>query len=150
MNELQTGLYKTGVRIFEDLGFMLPSLAIENPADEELEAAVTVDFFGPVNGTMLLMLRGRVLSELTSNMLGEDGPPTLLQQQDALREVANVICGNFLPQIGGVDAVFDIGPPKILETRFFKPESFGNPIAVQTIELESGRADLHLFDAGSN
>jgi CheY-specific phosphatase CheX len=33
------------------------------------------------------------------------------QQKDALKEATNVVCGNFLPEIAGPEAVFHIDAP---------------------------------------
>jgi chemotaxis protein CheY-P-specific phosphatase CheC len=89
------------------------------------EAAVTgvqVTFSGPQQGKLLLVVSSAVLAELAANMLGlDDGEtPPEDQQKDALREAVNVICGNLLPRIGGVEAVFDIQPPAILDSAAVK------------------------------
>lgn len=146
MNSLQTHLFEVGLQIFQDLGFLLPSSDLdEEQANAELEAAVTVEFRGPTEGMILLTLSGQVLSGLTSNMLGEDNPTTTEQQLDALKEMANVICGNLLPYIGSPGDVFDIKPPQICDLAALKRESGDKQVIHQAIGLENGRADIQLF-----
>lgn len=103
----------------EQLAFIF-SFPEEADSTAILESEITgaqVAFSGPRQGELLLVVSSSVLPELAANMLGlEDGEVVLEdQQKDALKEVVNVICGNLLPHIGGVDAVFDIQPPAILD-----------------------------------
>ena len=130
---------------------MLPSAeAGGEKTDFSPEAAVAIDFSGPIKGMMLIILRGRILSALTGNMLGDDAPPTQFQREDALRELANVICGNLLPHLGGSDAVFDIGIPQVRDVHNIQHCRLGEPAIRQEVALEGGRADLQLFiTAGS-
>jgi len=60
-----------------------------------------VDFTGRFTGGMELALSASVLAELAANMLGAEEGTTLSadEQRDALRELANVVCGNLLPAI---------------------------------------------------
>jgi hypothetical protein len=146
MNRLQTSLFKAGLRVFEDLGFMLPNEDL-NPeqAGAEFEAGVSIDFYGPQNGTLILQIHGGILPILAANMLGEDEPPPFPQQQDALKELANVICGNLLPLISGTEAVFDLGEPRIREAPFEMDPKQPEAAAQKAIGLENGNAILWLF-----
>ena len=146
MSRFQTDLFNVSLQVFEDLGFLLPSTILnEEQKRATLDAGVTVEFSGPANGMVLLAVSGQVLSALAANMLGEDLPPPELQQQDALREVANVICGNLLPHIGGPDAVFDIRPPQIGDPRHLRDRIQGQLAAEQLIGVEEGQAKIQLF-----
>jgi len=145
MKRLQTDLFRAGLHVFEDLGFLLPSAEINaDQADAETQAAVTVTFSGPVDGMILLTLSGPILPVLTANMLGDELPTTEAQEIDALKEVCNVICGNLLPNLINEDAVFDIHPPQVTDVKSI--ESFlQKPFIHQAIGLEEGRADIWLF-----
>jgi CheY-specific phosphatase CheX len=75
-----------------------------------------VDFTGPFDGSLTITFSDELMSELAGNMLGtidvnEIAPE---QQDDALKELLNVICGNLLPQIAGNEAVFKVCSPRIL------------------------------------
>jgi CheY-specific phosphatase CheX len=145
MNQLQTSLFRAGLRVFEDLGFMLPTLELDSEqAAAGFHSAVSVNFRGPMKGTLLVSINGDILPTLASNMLGEDEFPSALQQEDALKELANVICGNLLPMIAGPAAVFDLSEPQLRASGDVPDQNL--PIAAKnSIGLEKGRADLLLF-----
>jgi CheY-specific phosphatase CheX len=91
---------------------------------------VAVPFTGPFDGTLTVAVSDGVMSELAANMLGiELRAIDASGRLDALKELANVICGNLLPAIAGTKPVFHIGAP--LE----------QPPACQTGEL-AGAASL--------
>src|SRR5512143_1549041 len=98
----------------EKLAFLFASPAEEAPAVEESELeSVRVDFSGAFTGSLELSLSVPVLAELSVNMLGA-GEGTALSaavQQDALKELANVVCGNLLPAIAGREKEFNIQVP---------------------------------------
>jgi CheY-specific phosphatase CheX len=145
MNQLQTSLFRAGLRVFEDLGFMLPTSELDSEqAAAGFHSAVSVNFSGPMRGALLVAINGDILPVLASNMLGENDAPSVLQQEDALKEVANVICGNLLPMIAGPAAVFDLGEPQLRASEDAPDRNL--PLAAkQAIGLENGRADLLLF-----
>lgn len=109
--------------------------------------AVGVRFSGAFSGTLTLKISNAVLPELAANMLGidESGPVGIDHQQDALREVANVICGRLLPLIGGKEAEFSIQQPVILDSKAaVKGCGYDGPIASVSLDLEAGGCDLVL------
>jgi len=74
-----------------------------------------VEFTGAFAGGMEMSLSGPVLSELAANMLGAVEGEALTpgeQLDNALKELANVICRNLLPAIGGDKAEFNIHAPQ--------------------------------------
>jgi len=78
--------------------------------------SASVDFTGDFSGTLFISVEDAVLTEIASNMLGlPDEPPTAVQKSDSLKEIANVICGNFLPAVAGSLPVFHIGAPAITQ-----------------------------------
>ncbi len=88
---------------------------LEDPPEEagsELQA-VRVAFSGPFCGEIELGLSLPVLEELAANMLGiEDGSEVSVEERhDALKELANIVCGNLLPAIGGCAVEFKIESP---------------------------------------
>jgi len=112
-------LMEIAAQTLEQLAFIF-SFPDDTDPDAIWEEAATgchVEFSGPSQGALLLLISNAAMPELTSNMLGmdEDEVPPEDQQHDALREALNVICGNLLPRIGGTEAVYDIQPPEILD-----------------------------------
>jgi CheY-specific phosphatase CheX len=101
----------------EKLAFLFsePLEARAGDAGPELEA-VEVRFAGPFSGAMELGMSGPVIDEAAVNMLGiEEGAELSAEQrQDAFKELANVVCGNLLPAIGGEAREFAVHPPRLL------------------------------------
>ena len=146
MNNLEATLYKTGAAIFEELVFMFPTEELEDEQrDAERRAAARVDFHGVVSGSLVVVACGEVLPQLAANMLGEDEEHTEQTQRDALGEVANIICGNLMPQIAGSQKIFRLDAPDV--TGALVPETGGGaqPSAEVRIGLDGGRADMLLF-----
>jgi CheY-specific phosphatase CheX len=143
MSEYDAPLAEVATRTLEEMCFFfaMPLLSDEQ-RDASADAAMTVRFRGPMSGQLVVRLCGGVLPMLASNMLGDaDGSPTM--QRDALGEVANVICGNLLPIIGGAsdEYVLESAQPTVVLDR-----GGVTPVASVKLGLEdSGRADLFLF-----
>ena len=118
---------------------------------EEDVTGCQVTFSGPSEGGLLVIISTAALPELTANMLGlDDGvAPPEDHQKDALREALNVICGNLLPRLGGVEAVFDIQAPEILgaetaRTQLEKIKSDPQGCASALLSLDDGECQLYL------
>jgi chemotaxis protein CheY-P-specific phosphatase CheC len=138
--KLEMELYKAATLTFEELGFLLPTQEIdEQQLNAQFEAAVSVNFEGPFSGKLFLRIFGGLLPIIATNMLGDDGIPSKNLQYDALGEIANVICGNMLPQIAGSDHIFHVSAPEIVDDIDLPP------IAEAHVGLGEGRADLLLF-----
>jgi hypothetical protein len=95
----------------ERLAFLFASPLEEVPvAGEAGLETVRVYFTGAFSGGLELSLSVPVLAELAANMLGAGEGVTLSPdaRRDALRELANVVCGNLLPAIAGRTQEFNI------------------------------------------
>jgi len=109
-----------------------------------VDGVVAVAFEGEARGGVVLQLSGGVLSAMAGNMLGLEEPASPADQRDALGEAANVICGNVLPRVAGVAAVFALGVPQHFPTWQAAIETIGSPDAHIALEVEGGRADVAL------
>jgi CheY-specific phosphatase CheX len=139
---MEQALYQAAILTFEELGFVFAMEEDENEALSNDESArVGVRFDGPFSGELVLRIEHEALSVIASNMLGEEGPlePELLQ--DVLGEIANVICGNALPEIAGRKTIFRLGSPEFQENIEIDEE----PAARAHLGLDEGRADVSLF-----
>lgn len=128
---------------FEELGLM----CVGAPCTERLPtaafaAAVRVHFTGARDGQLTLLVTDDVFHALAENMLGVEGARADTWRWDALGEMANVICGNVLPHVLGVQARLVLAPPVHV------PADTGaicTPNAAQIeMEVESGRARIVL------
>lgn len=122
----------------ERLAFLFASPVEEAPAADEPELeTVRVDFTGAFTGGLELSVSAPVLAELAANMLGA-GEGTALsadEQRDALKELANIVCGNLLPVIAGRATEFNIHAPDLAAADARRWE---DPVAVSHLVLENG------------
>ncbi|MEJ5358159.1 MAG: chemotaxis protein CheX [Desulfobacterales bacterium] len=127
--------------------FALDEPAAASPPTDP-EHRVQVAFRGPRRGMLEVALSAGALPELAANMLGVENPSELSadERTDALRELANVICGNLLPRLFGENAEFTLGTPVAL--REDAPEGAGGAAADCRLALENGACRVRLFLEG--
>jgi CheY-specific phosphatase CheX len=145
--QTEAALHRIAAQIFENLGFILSSREISQAQkDSPLEATVAVTFRGPFTGRLLIRIYGAVVPALAANMLGDDSAPSDEMQKDALKEVANVICGNLLPAIAGSTQVFDLDAPVVIAIPAGPPPADCGPLAAKAnLGLDFGRAEIELY-----
>lgn len=145
--DLAATMYKTGAEIFEDLVFMYPTRELEDDQRAAApRASAEVNFRGVINGKLVVTACGDVLPQLAANMLGDDEQHGEQTQRDALGEVANIICGNLLPEISDSKAVFQLDSPNVMQVADKGVSTRdAQPSAAIEIGLDGGRADLMLF-----
>jgi hypothetical protein len=142
---LSTSLAAAASETFESLAYLFAEDAV--PATSVATAAdgvVAVAFSGASHGGGVLQLSGGILPALAANMLGVDEATSVPEQQDALGEVANVICGNVLPRVAGTAAVFALGIPQRHADWASAVATLGAVSAQVRLELDGGRADVAL------
>jgi CheY-specific phosphatase CheX len=138
-------LYRKAALIFEELGFMMP----QSDNGQELpinSLCACVSFDGPFKGCLLVLLSPEALSMLSSNMLGRSYSQDEMVEQDALREIANVICGNSLPTIFEVKEPFRMESPKIFansDSLTIEPDF--SRIAQIGVPFDCGQSDIILY-----
>jgi CheY-specific phosphatase CheX len=136
----------------EKLAFLF-AFSDDERVNDGPEPAVTgrVDFNGYFSGVLMMRISQGAVAELAVNMLGLDDDSKISddEQQDAFKEMLNVICGNLLPAIAGDQREFSIGPPLILSEDETRVE-FGkkDPLCVARLMLEDGFCDLYFFPDG--
>jgi len=113
--------------------------------------AASVDFSGPFSGSLTVGVSANMLPAIASNMLGLDegeGAATPEQQRDALKELANVVCGNLLPKVAGTEVVFKIDAPEVVDAGRLEEKSGAEPVSRIRLILDEGRAEMALFVQG--
>ncbi len=151
-NKLAAALYQAASSSFEELAFFSTTAdgkVLENSDDTaNARTCAIISFSGSGTGTLVLIATDKMLPELAANMLGE--AETLLsvdEQKDALGELANIICGNVLPDVGGERAVFDLAPPSVTNyAGVLESAAMGlRPVATACLVFALGHAEAHLF-----
>ncbi len=140
-NRLTAELSEATSAAFEQVAFMVPTPA-PGATEPGALAGVAVDFRGPLCGRMVLALSRELLPALAANMLGED-QGTAEQQADALGEMANIICGAFLPAVGGSAGVYAITPPAPADVALERART--SAAARLDLAVEDGRAEVLVF-----
>ena len=149
-NKLDDILFEVAEGTFESLGFMLlmPEEEAEEGGEGDTGITAKITFAGPFADTLFLTVSSGMLGSLMVNMLGldEDDAGSPAQQEDALKELLNVVCGNVLPAVAGVEAVFDVQAGEILAEGGI-PETLDDrePAARARLNLDTGVARLSLF-----
>ena len=144
-NSLEKQLFQATALTFEGLGFLMvaPDLEEQQKAGS-WEAAVEVGFRGPFSGKVVLAVSDGVLSNVMSNMLGDEAAASGSTRQDLLGELANVICGNVLGQVSPGRRSFDLSAPRPLPLAELKGWNEA-PAGEIHVGLDDGRADVYLF-----
>ncbi len=146
--QIKETLCRVAEDVLEKLAFMMSFPEAEELSDsDEPLAAASISFSGALKGILIVAVSAQMLPKLTGNMLGldDDEGTTPEQQQDALKELINVICGNFLPDIGKQHA-FRIEPPQIVAgdpQTYLKTVPPNIPISASLI-MEEGTCYLFL------
>lgn len=143
---LNDALAQVAEETFESLAFML-AMPPEDEAPLEGTVLTVVEFSGPFAGCLVLGAVPELLTPLAGNMLGlvEEAPATA-EEEDALRELANVICGNLLPAIAGTEAVFRVHSPVLLPAgeRYVAGDGLTLAARVRSC-LDEGAAEVELW-----
>jgi CheY-specific phosphatase CheX len=122
LSKVKEAIEQVTTMILEDWGMMLVDQADSNInifSNNENFLVSMVRFKGIVNGQYSIVCQKEFASSLAKNVLGLDEEPAEQDQKDALKEMANVLCGNMLTECYGDEEVFDLTPPEIAE---FKPK----------------------------
>lgn len=146
---MEQSLSQTMAATFEELALVCPDTRLSPEQTEApVDVAMTVSFDGPLSGRLVLRASSDILPGIAENMLGADGNFSKSIQRDALGELANVMCGNLLPLIGGAKSVFKLSAPQVYAASAESPDCI--PTANASIGIEQGRAVAQLLLSGSS
>ena len=144
LSTMERSLSRALTSTFEELALICPDTNLSDAQCEAVvDVAVTVSFNGPLSGRLVLRASSEILPGIAENMLGADAEYPAAIQRDALGELANVICGNLLPMMGGAEAVFVLSAPHEYLTGG-EPQRCA-PVARACIGIDNGRAVAQLF-----
>ena len=145
MTEYEDAMYAAIVSTLEEMAFVLLEIDEIHDLSEDNMLACHIKFTGrsdgAKSGTFHLVLSRSMVPVVAVNMLGPLGitSPTPSDELDALGEMGNVICGNFLPNLVGANAVYDVGHPEPCDP-VAAPEGSISAVAV----MEDGIARAHI------
>ncbi len=116
MTEAKKAIKEVSTRILEDWGMMMvePGSPEIGAFEQENPMLITsIEFKGVVGGKYTILCQQSFAEALSHNVLGSDKEIATEDIEDALRELANILCGNMLTECYGSDVVFDLGRPEL-------------------------------------
>jgi CheY-specific phosphatase CheX len=116
-------------------------------ASAPLTHAVRVAFAGPCAGALDVAVSDDLAVALAANMLGLDPEAVRADagvRQDAVGELANVVCGNVLPLVAGREAVFHLAAPVARSVAAATAAPPHGAALTETLGVDGGRAVLTL------
>jgi hypothetical protein len=121
-------------RVLEDAAFIFTDLldAADRPAAGAWQAeGVSLSFKGKACGELRMWVSREFALLAAGNMLGiEAGEAGAAEKGlDALKELLNIIVGNFITEVYGVEPVFDLGLPQRIDLPRLKAD-LSHPAAV--------------------
>lgn len=103
-------------KVLEDFAFMCaePIEGDAMPPARPDNIRASVRFSGPVAGRLTVAVAREASPEIAANVLGLDaGDATAAERaEDALKEIANVTCGDLLTRIAGTEKTFQLSIPE--------------------------------------
>ena len=110
-------LVKVCCDVFESLSFMFGEAIDLDEVDSESESFinVSISYKGNRAGAVFLIVSDETAKILTYNILGIDEDEEDLPSEsymDALKELLNTICGQFITSMFGDEPVFDLTVPE--------------------------------------
>jgi len=136
-------LIKVCCDVFESLSFMFgePIDLDEVESDSESFINVEISYKGDRAGTISLIVTSETANSLAYNILGIDEDEEELpieSSMDALKEMLNTVCGQFITSKFGDEPVFDLTVPetKIISHEEWQKAVDGNNFLAVNIEDE--------------
>ena len=117
-NEYNEALSEVFCDVLMNYAFMFGDVCPKDdlPLDGDSYINATISFNGSQSGILGISTSSDLCTQLVENVLGLDTEgDSISEAHDALKELINIVCGQFLTKIYGDVCVFDLSPPSILE-----------------------------------
>lgn len=103
--------------VLADLAFMCADDQEAEPTNNEQWLATSIDYNGPMTGALRLVCTRAFAVQLAANLLGIDASDDSARQEsdDAVRELTNILCGQFVTAVHGSEDVFNLTIPEVVE-----------------------------------
>ncbi len=115
----QTTLTLTTVlsEVLANLAFMFTDDGETDPPVGERWLETSIGYVGPVSGTLDLTCTATFATQLAMNLLGLESSEAAgeLESHDAVKEFMNVVCGQYVTAAHGIDEVFNLTIPEVVE-----------------------------------
>lgn len=122
MSEKKCGIMKLCAEVLQDAAFLFTDdWDYEKKVFNTINIFVRIDFTGYKKGFFVIGTTGNISNIITENMLGIDGDDPIIKEKkyDALKEVANILCGHILTFLFGENCNFNILEPYLITKKDF-------------------------------
>ncbi len=105
----------------------------------------SIQYSGPNKGRLVLRCDGRFAATLAANLLGVDPQDSEAEKGrlDALRELMNVFCGNFVTEAYGTDGLYELSIPEVIPILQDEPPETLD--ATESYRFMSDESQLEIF-----
>jgi CheY-specific phosphatase CheX len=112
----------------------------ETPSFDKTLIHAHITFSGHGSGELGMLMEPGLAAQLASRVLGVDGSEPLIQEMvlDAVKELLNVICGQFLTFRFGEEPVFSLGVPRVF------------PLGAQACNMLVSGSPILVFQCGAS
>ncbi len=107
-------LLTAGVQTLETFAFMMVDPLTEDQ-EENFSMGVSIEFKGKFNGILQVWAEESFLQSVYETLVGDAEPNVQLGMENSLKEIANIVAGNFLTENFGVHEEFDLSLPALTE-----------------------------------
>ncbi len=117
-NQTTTTLTRVLSDILAELAFMFTDEGDINAPTGECWLKTTIGYEGSTDGLLRLTCPWSFADQLAANMLGLESTDRANEQEsiDAIKEFMNVVCGQYITAAYGVEDVFHLTIPEVVET----------------------------------
>ncbi len=149
LENLTEQLTQISINTIEKLtfAFAMPDEDVKDKGFYDFQT-VQVGFEGWFSGFLVMKMSKHIIPELTRNMLGLDDQEDVSAEEndDMLKEMLNIICGNLLPEIGGNQALFNIDTPEIIDAATLNSNKDEFKLKIDTVlAIDDGQCQLSLL-----
>lgn len=142
-------LIETAMKIFEEAAFaLIDGVERDEDREQQPQMATKVSFQGPKTGTIYVKLDEQLAIMFAENMLGLDpgDPEARNKGADAMKELSNMICGNLLPVVYGIETEFIVLAPEIISPDDFSSSVNASGVKEALIVVEGFEANLLMVE----
>ena len=135
--------------VLANLAFMFTEDEPIDPTSGEVWLETVISYRGPCTGTLRFRCSRDFSVLLAANLLGidPDDNSATLQSEDAVKEFMNIVCGQFVTAMHGMDDVYNLSIPQVRELPETPDFSDGDDDATSTLSVDGHKVQL-AYDPG--
>lgn len=139
-------LTKTFSEVLANLAFLFTDVQEAEADSDDQWLETTIGYNGPQEGMLRLLCTRTFSIHLAENLLGTDreDPDLTTKADDAVKELMNIVCGQFITAAHGTSEVFNLTIPRIRLLPDGPPVGENRDAGVSTFTVEGQLLHLSL------